>query len=153
MATANALLKGTIAASVRILANLDPLVIEIGRWLAIAATLWLAWKLMKRMDGMSDRSGLTGFWNAFAFQLVNPKSAITGLAAATLFCTPDTGGLGHAVAFFAVAFPSVIAAGGVWLIVGHMGSAWLRGPRMVRTLNLAVGATLVLALAPVVLKI
>ena len=149
LATANAAMKGAIAASVRILAELDPLVIEIGRWLAVAVTLWLAWRLMRRLGGVADHAGVAGFWDAFAFQLVNPKAAITGLAAAALFCTSETGGIGHAIAFFAVAFPSVLLGAGPWLLAGHAGAAWLRGPRMARVLNLAVGTTLVLALAPV----
>ncbi|WP_299845671.1 hypothetical protein [uncultured Jannaschia sp.] len=151
IATANAAIKGAIAASVRILAELDPLVIQAGRWVAVAATLWLAWRLMRRLGGVADHAGVAGFWDAFSFQLVNPKAAITGLAAAALFCTAGTGGIGHAIAFFVVAFPCALLATGPWLLVGHAGATWLRGPRMARMLNLAVGTTLVLALAPVLL--
>ncbi|WP_299845976.1 LysE family translocator, partial [uncultured Jannaschia sp.] len=134
LATANAAMKGAIAAGVRILAELDPLVIQIGRWIAVAATLWLAWRLMRKLGGVASHAGVAGFWDAFAFQIVNPKAVITGLAAAALFCTAETGGIGHAIAFFVVAFPSVLLGGGSWLLVGHAGAAWLRGPKMVRVL-------------------
>lgn len=69
LATANAAMKGAIAASVRILAELDPLVIQIGRWIAVAATLWLAWRLMRKLGGVAGHGDVAGFWDAFAFQL------------------------------------------------------------------------------------
>lgn len=151
LASANAAAKGAIAAGIRRLAELDPLVIGWGRWIAVALTVWLAWRLVHRLGGLADGRRVAGFGHAFAFQLVNPKVAITGFAAATLFCSPEVGGVGHAVGFALVAFPSVVLGAGVWLLVGRMGSARLRGPRAVRAMNLAVGATLVTALVPVLL--
>lgn len=151
LALANALAKGAIAAGIRLVAELHPIVIGLGQWIAVALTLWLAWRLMRRLSGLGERQGVGGFADAFAFQLVNPKVWITGLAAATLFCSPEIGGIGHALGFAVVAFPSVVVGAGAWLLIGHMGAVRLRGPRAVRLLNLAVGATLLAALAPVLL--
>jgi threonine/homoserine/homoserine lactone efflux protein len=50
-----------------------------------------------------------------------------------------------------VTFPAVLLTAGPWLLAGHAGAAWLRGPRMTRMLNVEVGVTLVLALGPLVL--
>ena len=151
LAAANALAKGAIAASVRWLAGLDPLVIEVGTWVAVGLTLWLAWRLVRRMGGLGTGARVAGFWDAFAFQLANPKVAITGLAAATLFCVGRVDEVGHAVSFGAVAFPSVLVGAGAWLLIGWAGGRWLQGPRAVRAMNVAVGALLVGAMVPVLL--
>ena len=152
LATGNAMVKGTIAASIRALATLDPLVIELGRWVAAALTIWLAWRLIRRVGTLGGHRGATGFADAFTFALVNPKATITGFAAATLFCASSTDELGHAIAFSALGFPSVLIGSGAWLVLGKVGSSWLRGPRAMRALNIAVGATLVVSLAPVLLS-
>lgn len=151
LALANALTKGALAAGFRWLAELDPLVLGVGRWVAAALTLWLAWRLVRRLGGVGAENGAAGFADAFVFQLANPMVAVTGLAAAVLFCSPDAGSFGHAVGFSAVALPSVIVGAGVWLLIGRMGARRLRGPRTVRALNLAVGVTLIVAIAPMLL--
>lgn len=151
LAVARAGVKGALAAGVTVIAGLDPSVGGIGRREAVILTLWLAWRLMRRLGGIDGQTGVAGFRDALLVQLSNPKSFLTGLAAAALFATDRTAGLRDANALTAVAFSAVPLAAGPWLLAGHAGAAWLRGPRRTRMLHVVARVTLVPALGPLVL--
>ena len=161
MAAANALAKGATAAGIRWAAELDPLVIHAAQWTALAFLVWFTFRILRRRitfrapvegEGGPD-AGPVGrrLVDGFGFQLCNPKVWITGFAAAALFCSPALDEAQHAIAFGAVAFPSVMVSAGLWLVLGQRGARWLGSPLVVRGLDTALMGLLALAAVPVFL--
>ncbi|HVV94671.1 MAG TPA: LysE family translocator [Hyphomicrobiales bacterium] len=115
--------------------------------------LWLAWRIATA--GSPGEGGRTGgrpmtFWQAFAFQWVNPKAWVIALAAMALYVRP-----GHLVAdvlvvtavFALVNLPSV----STWAGFGHLLREFLREPGRVRAFNIVMALLLVASIVPMVL--
>ena len=161
MAAGNALAKGATAAGIRWAAELDPLVIGVAQWTAVAFLIWFTRRILRRRAAFrvpavgseqpATEPVLRRVVDGFGFQLCNPLVWITGFAAAALFCSAALDEAEHAVAFGAVAFPSAMVGAGAWLVLGQRGARWLGKPLVVRGLNTALVGLLVLAALPVFL--
>ena len=119
-----------------------------------AYMLWLAVKLA-RAGPLGPKGAETGnpltFWEAAAFQWVNPKAWVMAVSAIAAYTTPA----GHtrsvlivALAFGLVNLPSV----SVWALFGSAMSATLHDPARARVFNTVMAVLLVASLAPILFE-
>jgi threonine/homoserine/homoserine lactone efflux protein len=120
------------------------------RYVGAAYLLWLAWNIA-RSGPMADRQASgrpMTFWQAAAFQWVNPKAWILVVGAVSTYAPRD--GFELNVAVLAVLFGMVNAPSiCVWAGFGTMLRPLLADPRRVRMFNVAMAALLVLSLLPI----
>ena len=110
--------------------------------------LWLAWKIANSApkDGTARAAPFT-FWQAAAFQWVNPKAWYMAIGAITLYAGETAGGvLLVALIFAATNLPSI----SVWTVLGQQMRRFLGTPARLRAFNWTMAALLVLSLWPVV---
>ena len=119
-----------------------------------AYMLWLAIKLA-RAGPLGPKGAETGtpltFWEAAAFQWVNPKAwvmAVSAIAAYTTSADHTRSVLIVALAFGLVNLPSV----SVWALFGSAMSATLHDPARARVFNTVMAVLLVASLAPILFK-
>ena len=121
-----------------------PLALQALKWGGAAMLCWIAWRIATAGHGGGAADAPAGFLGMAAFQWVNPKGWLVGVAAIATFLDRRAGGaLGQAAVFailFAlVAFPSCLP----WLAFGAALQRFLRTPRARRVLNGAMAALLV----------
>lgn len=119
-----------------------------------AYMLWLAVKLA-RAGPLGPKGAETGnpltFWEAAAFQWVNPKAWVMAVSAIAAYTTPadhTRSVLIVALAFGIVNLPSV----SVWALFGSAMSATLRDPARARVFNTVMAVLLVASLAPILFE-
>lgn len=112
--------------------------------------LWLAWKIANSAppEGASTRARPLTFFQAAAFQWVNPKAWIMALGAVTLYAPGQdlTSLLWVMLGFVMVNFPSV----SVWAAMGMGLRRFLSRPKWLRVFNWTMACLLVVSLVPVV---
>jgi threonine/homoserine/homoserine lactone efflux protein len=119
------------------------------KWSGIAFLLWLAWKIATASHGEEATSKtFTGFWQAAAFQWINPKSwFICASAVATFLDEGDAGAFAQSASlgllFVCAAVPSCFP----WLAFGAVVQRILRTERALRTFNITMAALLVGSIA------
>lgn len=117
-----------------------------------AYLLWLAWKIANAAAPDAAKAGgrpLT-FWQAAAFQWVNPKAWYMGIYAQTHFAPDDAGRAGALVVpavFALVNLPSVA----VWAAAGTQLRRWLAAPGRLRAFNIIMALLLVASLYPMLI--
>jgi threonine/homoserine/homoserine lactone efflux protein len=122
----------------------SPLIIQGLKWCGIGFLLWLAWKIATagRSEATADRD-CVGFWEAAAFQWVNPKAwLVCAGAVGTYFQAKAGTALGQSVSlallFIVAALPSCF----VWLAAGASVQRFLRTERAARLFNVTMAALL-----------
>lgn len=141
----------TLMAGIGLMALFDafPLLRNVLEVISIGYLLWLAWKVATAAPLKDTATGgqpMT-FWQAAAFQWVNPKAWVMGLSAITLYA-PDRSLLSImlvAAAFALVCFPAI----SIWAWLGTVVRQWLSSARRRRAFNIAMAALLVASLYPV----
>ena len=113
--------------------------------------LWLAWKIAT--SGPGSRGAVQGrplgFWQAAAFQWVNPKAWLMSLGVVTAYTSPQAywpSLLLAALVMLLVNYPCI----SVWTLFGRSVGRWLQSPRALRSFNRAMAALLLLSLWPLV---
>lgn len=141
----------TLLAGAGLLALFDvfPIVRTVLEVVSVAYLLWLAWKVATAAPpGEAAAKGRPmTFWQAAAFQWVNPKAWAIGLSAITIYA-PDRSLLSVslvAAAFAVVCFPAI----SVWAWLGTIVRQWLSSAWRRQTFNGAMATLLVLSLYPV----
>lgn len=121
------------------------------RYVGAGYLLWLAWTIA-RSGPMADsqaRGRPMTFWQAAAFQWVNPKAWVLVVGAVSTYAPRD--GFELNVAALAVLLGLVNAPSiSVWACFGTMLRPLLTHPRRVRMFNVAMAALLVFSLLPIV---
>ncbi|EPX86572.1 Putative threonine efflux protein [Rubellimicrobium thermophilum DSM 16684] len=115
---------------------------------SVVYLLWLAWRIAIAVpkDGTARGRPLT-FWEAAAFQWVNPKAWYMAIFAITLYAGDSTLGVIAVAGVFALTnLPSISA----WAALGTELRRWLDTPSRLRAFNWTMAALLVLSLWPVV---
>ena len=104
----------------------------------------MSWKIATagRSEATTDKVQV-GFWQAAAFQWVNPKSWLVCASAVGTYLQADTGSafeqsISFGVLFVLAALPSCF----VWLAFGASIQRLMRTERALRTFNVAMGALL-----------
>jgi threonine/homoserine/homoserine lactone efflux protein len=121
-----------------------PLIIQGLKWCGIGFLLWLSWKIAAagRSEATEDRV-CVGFWEAAAFQWVNPKAWLVCAGAVGTYLQAKAGNafgqsVSLALLFIVAALPSCF----VWLAAGASLQRFLRTERASRIVNVTMGALL-----------
>jgi threonine/homoserine/homoserine lactone efflux protein len=132
----------TVGAGNALLAH--PLALQILKWGGAAVLCWMAWRIATA--GRAEESTTkapAGFLGMAAFQWVNPKGWLVGVAAAATFLDQRAGGALTQAAILAVLFTLVaLPSCAPWLAFGAALQRFLRTPRTRRALNAAMAALL-----------
>jgi threonine/homoserine/homoserine lactone efflux protein len=122
----------------------SPVILHGIKWCGSGFLLWLSWKIATagRAEATGDKV-FVGFWQAAAFQWVNPKSWLVSAGAVGTFLQAQAGGalvqsLSFSLLFVLAALPSCF----VWLAFGAALQRFLHTERAVRIFNVAMGALL-----------
>ncbi len=122
------------------------------RWAGAAYLLWLAWKIATAgtIKHHAEACGrpLT-FWQAAAFQWVNPKAWIMVVGAASTYAPREDFGRGVVVLALLLGLVNVPSIC-VWAGFGTALRPWLSQPGRVRAFNSVMALLLVLSLLPMV---
>lgn len=116
---------------------------------SILYVFWLAWKIATAAAPAGGTAGATpmSFWQACAFQWINPKAWAMALGALSAYAT-DRGTVALvAVIFVLVNLPSVA----VWAVMGQRLGQWLQHPGRLMLFNRVMAALLVASMLPVML--
>jgi threonine/homoserine/homoserine lactone efflux protein len=120
-----------------------PLALQVLKWGGAAILCWMAWRIATagHVDGAANAPA--GFLGMAAFQWVNPKGWLIGVAAITTFLDRRAGGVLAQAAIFAILFGLVALPSCLpWLAFGAALQRFLRAPRARRVLHGAMAALL-----------
>jgi threonine/homoserine/homoserine lactone efflux protein len=127
-----------------------PLALQVLKWGGAAMLCWMAWRIATAGHAERATNAPAGFLGMAAFQWVNPKGWLIGVAAITTFLDRRGGALSQAVIFAVlftlVALPSCLP----WLAFGAALQRFLRTPRARRILNGAMALLLAASTIPLV---
>jgi threonine/homoserine/homoserine lactone efflux protein len=120
-----------------------PLALQVLKWGGAAVLCWMAGRIATAGQAQEDTNAPAGFLGMAAFQWVNPKGWLIGVAAVATFLDRRVGGaLAQAailaILFTLVALPSCLP----WLAFGAALQRFLRTPHARRVLNRAMAALL-----------
>jgi threonine/homoserine/homoserine lactone efflux protein len=122
----------------------SPLIVYVLKWCGIGFLLWLSWKIAMagRSEAAADAHAL-GFWQAAAFQWVNPKSWLVSASAVGTYLQAGAGtafaqALAFGMLFILAALPSCF----LWLAFGAGVQRLLHTDRALRQFNIAMGVLL-----------
>jgi len=119
------------------------------QWLGAAYLVWLAWKIATagRVQAGQARPRPFNFWQAAAFQWVNPKAWLMSVGVVAAYTTPGAYwaslALGAAV-MLVVNYPCI----SVWTLFGSVIGRWLQSRRALQSFNAVMAALLLLSLYP-----
>ena len=121
-----------------------PAALRILNWVGAGFLLWLSWKIATARHGDKGATARpVGFFEAAAFQWINPKSWLVSSSAAATYLHADTGGMFLQPMAFAVLFVAAAAPSGfLWLAFGAAMHQLLRDARRQRIFNVAMGVSL-----------
>ena len=119
------------------------------QWLGAVYLLWLAWKIATsgRVQTESGRAEPLNFWQAAAFQWVNPKAWLMSMGVVAAYSSPQAywpSLLLGAVVMPLVNYPCI----SVWTLFGSSMGRWLQSRRALRIFNGLMAGLLLLSLWP-----
>jgi threonine/homoserine/homoserine lactone efflux protein len=125
-----------------------PLLYQIIRWAGAAYLLFLAWKIATA-DEITEQGAAhqpMSFWQAVAFQWVNPKAWVMAVGAVTAYTTGNSFAelATVCVVFMLLNLPCILA----WTAAGVALRRVLDKPIILRAFNITMGVLLVLSLYP-----
>jgi threonine/homoserine/homoserine lactone efflux protein len=121
-----------------------PVLQTILQWAGAAYLLYLGWKLLGSGEISAGQAlAPIGFWQAAAFQFVNPKAWVMSLTAASLFLPADIGVLASCGYLVAMMVMINLPCVSVWALFGSS----LRGFLTQRSRRLGFNIVMALALA------
>lgn len=121
----------------------SPVIIEVLKWGGIGFLLWLSWKIAtaSRSEAASDK-GRVGFWQAAAFQWVNPKSWLVCASAVGTYLQSQASAFQQSLAFGLLFVLAALPSCFVWLAFGATVQRLMRTERALRVFNIAMGVLL-----------
>jgi threonine/homoserine/homoserine lactone efflux protein len=126
-----------------------PVLYTVLRWAGAAYLLWLAWKIgCSGAIGEGEARGKPfTFWQAIAFQWINPKAWVMALGAVTTYTTEA-----HYIANVMVVAGTFTLVGvpcsATWAGLGVALKRFLDRPAILRAFNITMASLLVLSLYP-----
>lgn len=114
--------------------------------------LWLAWKVANSRPDSGARIDLARpmtFWQAVAFQWVNPKAVVMALSVIALYVRPEHR-VSDALTVLAVEVLFTIGTVVTWTGFGVALRGLLANPRHARTFNIVMALLLVVSIVPMV---
>lgn len=113
------------------------------KWVGAAYLVFLGWQILRSRGAAGSSAGKpVTFWEAAAFQFLNPKAWIIALTAATLFLPPDLGQVlasGYVATIVTLVNLPCIT---VWALFGSSLGLLLTRPAARRTFNWAMAVAL-----------
>jgi threonine/homoserine/homoserine lactone efflux protein len=123
-----------------------PLALQVLKWGGAAILCWMAWRIATAGHADGTANAPAGFLGMAAFQWVNPKGWLIGVAAITTFLDRRAGGALAQAAIFAILFSLVALPCCLpWLAFGAALQRFLRAPRARRVLHGAMAALLAIS--------
>ena len=117
---------------------------------AVAYLLWLAWKIAAAKPSTPEARATARpltFWQAAAFQWVNPKGWMMVISALTFYTADQSLG---AVLFVAAVFGAInLPCISVWTVLGQEMRRFLTSPARLRAFNITMALLLVATLWPI----
>ncbi len=128
-----------------------PMLYVMLRYVGAIYLLYLAWKIAR--SGPPDANGAErgkpfGFFQAVAFQWINPKAWIMAVGAITTF-TPQENFVVNVLLIASVFALVNCPTMSVWTAAGSLLRNWLRNPRALRFFNITMALLLVASLYPI----
>jgi threonine/homoserine/homoserine lactone efflux protein len=121
-----------------------PVLQTVLQWAGATYLLWLGWKLLRSGDVAEGRAPQPiTFWQAAAFQFVNPKAWVMSLSAVSLFMPRDMGIVPAMTYLLGLMLLINLPCIGAWAMFGSS----LRGLLKRRGARLAFNASMAVALA------
>ena len=132
--------------------ELYPILHEIIKVVGIVYLLFLAWKIAMTRGSVEriERSRPISFWQAAAFQWVNPKAWVMGSSALAAYTSMDDSFFLQVAIICATFFVITLPCAGVWLVFGAGLQRLLRDPKHLRIFNIAMALLLLASILPVV---
>jgi threonine/homoserine/homoserine lactone efflux protein len=122
-----------------------PLALQILKWAGAAMLCWIAWRIATAGDAEAAMNAPAGFLRMAAFQWVNPKAWLVGVAVVATFLDRHAGSaLAQAVLFATLFMLVALPVCMPWLAFGAALHRFFRTPRARRVVN-GVMATLLAA--------
>jgi threonine/homoserine/homoserine lactone efflux protein len=126
-----------------------PLALQVLKWSAAALICWMAWRIATAGHAEGAGNVPAGFFSMAAFQWINPKGWLIGVAAVATFLDRQSGSAPAQAAFFAILFMLVAIPSCLpWLAFGAALQRLLRRPRAQRVLSVAMAVVLVASTIP-----
>ncbi|MGY4535187.1 threonine/homoserine/homoserine lactone efflux protein [Pseudomonas sp. TE3786] len=128
-----------------------PMLYVLLRYVGAIYLLYLAWKIARSAPpeaNSAERGKPFGFFQAVAFQWINPKAWIMAIGAITTFAPQENfvvNVLLIAAVFALVNCPTM----SVWTAAGSLLRNWLGNPRALRCFNISMALLLVASLYPI----
>ena len=132
------------------------------RWVGGAYLLWLAWRIASAAPVAAGEDGRARaerrgrpmtFWQAAAFQWVNPKAWVIAAGAVVTYADGSGAAFWAQAGLLAAIFlATTILAVAMWAGIGAGVARILRTPRALRRFNLAMAGLLVLSLVAMLLE-
>lgn len=121
-----------------------PFMLDALKWCGVGVLLWLSWKIATAGRGAAAvAKGVVGFWQAAAFQWVNPKSWLVCASAVGAYLHAEAAGALVQSTYFGTLFVlAALPSCFVWLAFGATLQRLLRTERAVRTFNAGMGIAL-----------
>jgi threonine/homoserine/homoserine lactone efflux protein len=120
-----------------------PVALQVLEWGGAAMLCVMAWRIATAGHAEGIANAPAGFLGMAAFQWVNPKGWLVGVAAVATFLDRRAGSALTQAAFFAILFSLVALPSCLpWLAFGAALQRFLRAPRARRVLNCAMAALL-----------
>jgi threonine/homoserine/homoserine lactone efflux protein len=120
-----------------------PLVLQVLKWGGVAMLCWMAWRIATAGDAQEIANAPAGFLGMAAFQWINPKGWLVGVAAVATFLDRRAGSALAQAAVLAIVFALVaLPSCAPWLAFGAALQRYLRTPRARRVLNGVMAALL-----------
>jgi len=132
--------------------ELYPILHEMIKIVGVVYLLYLAWKIAMTRGGVSEveQARPINFWQAAAFQWVNPKAWIMGSSALAAYTTLDEN-FSLQVVIICITFTIItFPCAGIWLVSGAGLQRFLRDPHHLRLFNIAMALLLVASILPVI---
>jgi threonine/homoserine/homoserine lactone efflux protein len=113
------------------------------KWCGVGFLLWLAWKIATAQRSEAISEEYVGFWQAAAFQWINPKSWLVSASAVGTYLQAQGSSAFEQSLYFGVLFVlAALPSCFVWLAFGAALQRFLHTERTLRIFNVAMGALL-----------
>ena len=132
-----------------------PIIRQVFRVAALGFILYLAWRIANSGGGkdQSERARPISFWEAAAFQLINPKAVVMSITVIATFISPD-----HDFAFqFSLLVASftvlTLISVAAWAAFGLVLGNIISTPKSQRMFNIVMALLLIVSILPVAAEI
>jgi threonine/homoserine/homoserine lactone efflux protein len=113
---------------------------------------YLAWKIAVSSGGVGEvsQSKPINFWQAAAFQWINPKAWVMGSSALAAYTTLDDSFFLQVLIICTTFTLITLPCAGLWLVFGAGLQHFLKNPRHLKIFNLVMALLLIASIMPVV---